>query len=518
MVEGGDKWQARFVDPRGAKVGEYRIVRPIAWGGMGVIYLAENALLGTRAAAKVLREEFASDHNVVERFLEEASAASKIRHPNTVQIFDLVSLPDGRPCILMEYLEGETLERRAGRKPMPFARAKAILLQICSAVGETHARGIIHRDLKAENVLLVSREGRDDFVKLLDFGLAKSTLVTSHVLAAGVSLPGTLAGTPYSMAPEQVRGEPVDARTDIYALGVLAYRLLLGRFPFEGQSVEEVMHKHVNQAPDVSKLPGPLAAAISKALAKAREDRYSTVMGLAEALAPCSWDEVPSGDSGSWMLEPIDTPVPRPPTPKPQLRTPTPQPPAADAVPVATPEPSAPPPVEPAKPVVPRDIVEQYLERSDRDHYAFLGISDDAEAAVVRMACRRTEDELLEARAKAAAPLKAQVTALLGRLGRARGTLDDLETRAAYDARNGNYKGVASCLAAGLPAARLEKLRQDYAARFAERLARAAGLAVGAQALLDAKDIPGARDAFAHALSLDPLSADLHRRLRELPR
>jgi eukaryotic-like serine/threonine-protein kinase len=548
-MAGGESWQTRFVDPRGATVGEYRIVRPIAWGGMGVIYLAEHPLLGTRAAAKVLREEFAGDAAIVERFLEEASAASKIRHPNTVQIFDLVALPDGRPCILMEYLEGETLDRRAGRTPMRLQRARPIILQICSALAATHARGIVHRDLKAENVLLVTREGRDDFVKLLDFGLAKSVVRTLPTLSGGPSLPGTLAGTPHSMSPEQVRGEPVDVRTDVYGLGVLCYRLLLGRFPFEGQSVEEVMHKHVNAPPDLAMMPAPLASVLGRALEKSPDRRYQTVVELAQALSDCGSEEpvAPVPEPGSWMLEPTDTPPPKPPTPKPQPRAPaparTPKPVAAalpappeevdvdcdfDAGPspsepaierVYTPSPSAPAPTPakrgPRRPDTPAQLVERYRDRSDRDHYAFLGIAEDSQAELIRLACERAEEDLIEA--KGGPPsLHGQVTALLARLGRARKALEDPEARATYDAKMSNFKGVARALADGLSLNKLEKLRKEFNHRFPDRIERAKAFAKTAKAFLDQRDKERAREALLQALSLDPLSPKLQKWYRDL--
>jgi eukaryotic-like serine/threonine-protein kinase len=571
-MAGGENWQSRFVDPCGVTVGEFRIGRPIAWGGMGVIYLAENPLLGTRAAAKVLREEFAGEAAIVERFLEEASAASKIRHPNIVQIFDLVALPDGRPCIVMEYLEGETLERRAGRTPMRLERARPIILQICGALSATHARGIVHRDLKAENVLLVTREGRDDFVKLLDFGLAKSMVRATPSLTGGPSLPGTLAGTPHSMSPEQVRGEPVDVRTDVYGLGVLSYRLLLGRFPFEGQSVEEVMYKHVNAQPDLSMMPMPLAAVLGRALAKSPASRFPTMVEFAQALSDCGSEEVAAPAPGSWMLEPTDTPPPKPATPKPQPRTPVPAPAAAMPAPVPTsqvapqpaaviervyspsphtplpqaaptpapkpeaviervynpsPAPSVPAPTPtpvpaaaparrgPRRPDTPAQLLERYRDRSDRDHYAFLGIDDDAQVELIRLACERAEEDLIEA--KGGPPsIHGQVAALLARLGRARKVLEDLEARAAYDARMSNYKGVAQALADGLSLNKLEKLRKEFNSRFPDRIDRAKVFAKTAKAHLDKRDKVRAREALLQALSLDPLSPKLQKWYRDL--
>ncbi|HEY3449408.1 MAG TPA: protein kinase [Myxococcales bacterium] len=597
---GADASQTRFVDPRGVMVGEYRIEQPIASGGMGVIYLARNPMLGSRAAAKVLREELAVHPEIVERFLDEASLAAKLRHPNIVQVYDFVSLPDGRPCMLMEYLEGETLQRRASRGPMPLAQARPILLQVAAALEATHARGVLHLDLKAENVLLTSRDGRDDFVKLLDFGLAKGTAI-----AAGVELSGTLAGTPYYMAPEQVRGEGVDARADVYALGVLAYRLLVGRFPCEGQTVEEILYNQVHAAADMTVLSSPFVELLlRKALDKDPECRLPSAAEFLRALAelplevafapaPAKGRAAADEEPPSWMHGPIktDPELPRleliaPPMNLPKAAPPAnpPKPPApaatlnvvnpmldpprsslhappsiaeqmaslSDSLPsIAKPNfqpamsPQAevssrvpvPPHAGPAGPVprqrtsplasktaaakmaeagTPSVVMERYLTLSDRDHYAFLSLDEDSSHQAISEAFRKVEEELKSARDRAPASIRPQLVALLGRLGRAHTALVGLEARVSYDAKRGNYKGIAKSLAAGLSPDRLEKLHGEWAARFPDQRARAIEMLAAAGRMAQGGDRQRAGEMLEQALAIDPLNPDLQRRYAAL--
>jgi hypothetical protein len=266
------------LDLRGSMVGGYQIEREIGRGSMGVVYLALHPLLGTRAAVKVLLTELAARTDLADRFVAEARATAALRHPHIVQIFDLVAMADGRMSIVMEYVEGDTLENRAGTAPMAPQRAKTILLQLCSARSAAHQSGIVHRDLKAQNVLLVGNSTRD-YVKLLDFGLAKTEVGDSSLTS-----PGTVLGTPHYMAPEQVLGEVVDRRVDVYALGILAYRLLTGAVPFQGAAAE-VMFSHVKSAPKEPLNVAPeLRAIVMKALSKRREDRFSDMAELGRAL------------------------------------------------------------------------------------------------------------------------------------------------------------------------------------------------------------------------------------------
>jgi serine/threonine-protein kinase len=262
----------------GQRAGSYRLLEPIAAGGMGIVHLARHELLGTTVAAKVLRAELASEPALVRRFLDEGRVAARVRHPNSIQILDLLTLEDGRPCIVMELLEGETLESRASAGRLGAREALRILVEVCDALSAAHAVGVIHRDIKAENVLLVA-DGGAERVKVLDFGIAK------RLYEEGYTSPGNVMGTPDYMAPEQILGKPVDARTDLYAVGVLAYRLLAGRLPFAGRSAIDAMRAQLSEQPErPAGIGDGLWALVLKAMAKDPAGRFSSAAELAGAL------------------------------------------------------------------------------------------------------------------------------------------------------------------------------------------------------------------------------------------
>ena len=219
----------------GDALGSYRLIEWLGAGGMGMVFVGEHALLGRRVALKVLHPQLAQDPDIIRRLFREARAINAIAHPNIVEIFDCVQSPDGADHLVMELLVGKDLEAAVEAEgPFPLARTLGICRQIASALAAAHAQGIIHRDLKPENVYLIARGGDPNFVKLLDFGLAK-------LLEPGPGLDatraGTILGTPEYMSPEQSVGDAVDARSDIYSLAVLAYALLADRLPFEGDSL-----------------------------------------------------------------------------------------------------------------------------------------------------------------------------------------------------------------------------------------------------------------------------------------
>jgi serine/threonine-protein kinase len=547
---GSDDASGDWRDPRGAMAGNYRIVRPIASGAMGIVYLGEHPSFGSKAAVKVLREDLAGDPVFAERFVEEAKAAATIRHPNMVKVFDLVRLPDGRPAMVMELLEGHTLDQALAPGPFAVLEALHVLEEICAVLTATHARGVVHRDIKAENVFLVEGPSGRPQVKLLDFGIAK--------MAGRSMVP--IAGTPYYMAPEQGRGEEVDARSDLYAVGVLAYLMLTGRFPFEGRTPREVMRKHVHELVDPEPLPSKARPLVLKLLAKHREDRFADAAELSSALHALEAEilakvESPHESHEGWLEPPgADAPtVPRisvaevapsaPPVAGPLPESPTkvelsPAPPAPiepapgrldmPTEPGISPNAAPPPAPRPAgrrrqadrlgaeRGAAPQArLLESYLELSDRDHYAFLSIAEDVEPAAIKTATRRVEKELATLRDKVWPAQRSQVVALLGRLERARQVLEDLEARAAYDARRGNFHGVARCMAAGLSAKKVDKLRRDYIRRAPELVDRARKLAKEAQALVEAGSRQSAIEALVQALALDPLSRELHQRLAE---
>jgi serine/threonine-protein kinase len=204
----------------GFAVGEYRIEEPLGKGGMGVVYAARQPEIGARVAIKVLAAHLSGDPRLVRRFVDEARAVNQIRHPNIIDIFAFGRLADGRHYFVMEHLEGETLAARLSRGPLPVSDARRLLSQICEALAAAHAEKILHRDLKPENIWIAAPKHGQPYAKILDFGIAK---LLERRDPPGDTNSGTAMGTPYFMSPEQCRGEGVDHRSDIYAMGVLLY-------------------------------------------------------------------------------------------------------------------------------------------------------------------------------------------------------------------------------------------------------------------------------------------------------
>src|SRR5688572_2333310 len=216
-----------FCSKDGSPVGEkllenrYKITSRLGAGGMGTVYLAEHVALGKRVAVKVLKPEISRDPAMAKRFEQEAVAASRIGQENIVDVTDFGRTPEGSLYFVMEHLEGRTLAEVLQRERfLPVGRACAVLVQICQAIEAAHARGIVHRDLKPHNIMLLDRGGRPDFIKVLDFGISKMGWRQEPITEQGAIL-----GTPEYMAPEQASGESVDPRTDVYAIGVIAYEL-----------------------------------------------------------------------------------------------------------------------------------------------------------------------------------------------------------------------------------------------------------------------------------------------------
>ena len=258
----------------GTTVGSFRLVKRIGHGGMGSVYLGEQTLIGSKVAVKMLHEHLASDASLVQRFYAEARAVNLIGHPNIVNIFDMNVVPPRRYYLIMEFLEGEPLSA-APPGPMAPEHALPILIQVCQALQAAHARGVVHRDLKPENIFLCRRDG-PPFVKILDFGIAK---LFGGDMQEGQTHAGWIVGTPEYMAPEQGSGEGLDGRADLYALGVIAYRLATGRLPFSGGGVTGILLAHRDTPPVPPREVNPRVSqawsdAILGALAKRREDRY----------------------------------------------------------------------------------------------------------------------------------------------------------------------------------------------------------------------------------------------------
>jgi len=266
--------------------GGYTILEAIGAGGMGRVYRAEQVSLGKTLAIKVIHPHLAGDDNAVARFYAEARACSRINHPNAVSVLDFGRTDDNLLYLVMEYIRGRDLSRIVWEaRALPWARGAEIIRQVLAALSEAHEQHVIHRDIKPENVLVEPLRTGGDFVKVVDFGLAKIRSDT----APGVTSPGLVCGTPDYMAPEQGRGLPPDPRSDLYSAAVVLYYCVTGRLPFEAELPQQVLLKHVNEPPPdprefVKGLPDHFVAVLLRGLEKDPDVRYATAVDFAEAL------------------------------------------------------------------------------------------------------------------------------------------------------------------------------------------------------------------------------------------
>ena len=330
----------------GTTVGNYRLLDVIGRGGMGTVYRGEHVYIGRPVAVKILHAQFARYEEAVKRFLREARAASSINHPNIVDVTDFGPTPDHGVYFVMEYIEGESLEDLIAREsPIILHRAINIINQLASALGRAHELGIIHRDLKPENVMLASRPGRRDlirfvnidkekgsfviereefydFVKILDFGIAKvmeqPDAASGHTGAtsAGHTIAGAVFGTPEYMSPEAAQGLPVDHRSDVYSLGILFYDILVGHVPFEAEAAADVMHQQIHSPPVPPRRARPDAEIteaaeklILKALSKRPEERQQNMDDLRSELQHCYGSIAYRRDASRIGVEPQAAPV-----------------------------------------------------------------------------------------------------------------------------------------------------------------------------------------------------------------
>jgi serine/threonine-protein kinase len=270
--------------------GGYQILDLLSVGGMGRVYRAEQRALGRTVAVKVIHPHLLADENSIVRFMTEARAASQLNHPNSVSVIDFGKTQDGQPYLVMEFLRGKDLARVSYEQgPLPFKRIADVLQQVLRALSEAHDLEIVHRDLKPENIILEPMRRGGDFVKVVDFGLAK---LKADASTPNVTMPGIVCGTPDYMAPEQGRGDPIDGRSDLYGVGVMLFQLLTGRLPFESENPTQVVLMHLSApVPDPTAIaperhiPEPLVAVVQKALQKNAEDRYQDALEFADALA-----------------------------------------------------------------------------------------------------------------------------------------------------------------------------------------------------------------------------------------
>ena len=252
-------------------LGEFRMLRKLGEGGMAEVYLADQTTLRRQVAVKLLRPQFLTDELYVKRFRHEAAAAGSLNHPNIVQVY-MVGEHNGRSYIAQEYVQGRTLKGYMKRKgPLDFRLALHILRQVASALQAASENGIVHRDIKPENILLTSKGE----AKVADFGLAQLTLQGERI---SLTQAGMTMGTPLYMSPEQVNGSPLDARSDIYSFGIMAWHMLAGRAPFSGETAMAIAVKHLNEKPPLltdfrPDTPKPIVDFVQRLIEKKKEDR-----------------------------------------------------------------------------------------------------------------------------------------------------------------------------------------------------------------------------------------------------
>ncbi|HYE65698.1 MAG TPA: protein kinase [Pyrinomonadaceae bacterium] len=279
--------------------GKYRIEELISQGGMGAVYRGTHVLMDKTVAIKVLHPALAADEKIVARFSREAKAASRISHPHAVNVTDFGEAENGDVFIVMEYLRGDTLKdviRNDG--PMSLPRVVEIIRQVSGALEAAHSEGVVHRDLKSDNIMLVDVGNGRDWAKVLDFGIAKIQQPAGQDPA--LTSPNLIIGTPQYMSPEQCsQASEIDSRSDLYSLGVILYEMLVGHVPFTGESSTAIMLKHLQEPPppvmeERRDLPAAVGRVVARALAKRAEDRYQTAGELAEALTIAAEPEAPA--------------------------------------------------------------------------------------------------------------------------------------------------------------------------------------------------------------------------------
>lgn len=302
----------------------YKLTEKIGQGGMGVVFKATHVRISRPAAIKILNPELAGDPEVVARFGREAEMASRLNHPNAVGIYDVGEEENGLVYIAMEYVDGEQLSKIIEREGhLPPLRTANIIRQVAGALDAAHQLNIVHRDLKPDNIMICRQAGKVDWVKVVDFGIAKQT---RHGFGyQSVTRRGLILGTPEYMAPEQLLREPLDSRTDIYSLGLVAYKMLTGKQPFTGKNSQTKMVKKLTEPPRGFKDARPdlnlspeIEAIVMKAISRERGDRYSTTLEFSAALERAAGGNPLYDPSAQPLLQSVSTaagvalPLPKP--------------------------------------------------------------------------------------------------------------------------------------------------------------------------------------------------------------
>jgi len=280
----------------------YQVLRKLGEGGMSYVYLAKEVSSGEEVAVKVLSPRLATDRSSVERLRREAGLAMRLDHQNVCRIMRLGESEDGLIYLVMPFLNGELLsDREVKGGPMEVAKGVDVLCQVCAGLHHAHELQIVHRDLKPENIMLVPEDGGRERAVVMDFGLAKERRVDPAI--AKLTATGIILGTPEFMSPEQIRGKTLDARSDVYAVGIVAFELFTGKLPFKGRNAQEMMIARLRGSPmPLRQLRSDVPASLEKALAKAMEtnpdNRYPTALDFAEALAATA----EAGPAGGGLL------------------------------------------------------------------------------------------------------------------------------------------------------------------------------------------------------------------------
>ena len=293
------------VDLVGTTIGAYRVGAVLGRGGMGAVYRAEQAPVGRLVALKVIHDELAQDPAVAARFLREAKIACSLRNPNTITVYEFGQSTDGRLFMAMELLDGESVATRIKRAgPLEVSEALEIAQQVCRSLAEAHAKAIVHRDLKSDNVFMTMADDGSLLVKVLDYGIAHAGTLSAAAASSPGTLTkhGTLLGTPAYMAPEQARAERVDGRADLWALGVVLYEMLTGVQPFRGDNAVVVLGKLLSEPPPPMakvgrriRFPEAVEALVDALLSKDRDERPATALSVQSRLREIADGTTPAG-------------------------------------------------------------------------------------------------------------------------------------------------------------------------------------------------------------------------------